>query len=482
MASLLDYFRRPVARTSAGPFSEVGFGGTAAWGGAVAVTERNPKLIGSNRWKTAEDILTNASIVAAGMRYFLDLTARPAWRAEAADDKPAAKEAAEFLESVIHGTDTSWSRIIRRSGAYRFPGFGIHEWQAKRRDDGRTGFAKIRRRPAHTIERWDLDEHGEVLGVIQRSPQTSQEVYLPRSKIIYLVDDALSDSPEGMGWYRHLVDPWTRLEKYLKLEAIGFERDLSGIPIGRAPISAIKQMLATQGVEQKDIDAKAQAMLAGIEDIVRIKSKSPDTGVILDSQPFVAQNSDGTKSVSTVPQWDLQLMTGDPGSVEELGEAIGRTIWDMALIMGVERLLVGREGTGSLALSEDTSQNLFLNINSTLGDLAEAYDRDFVGPLWALNGLDPELRPTLKVEDASFKDVAKIARVLADMANAGAILAPDDPAIDDVRDLAGISRQPEMTPERMGMLNPSGGLGGKPDDDPEDIDANPTDPEGKGAD
>jgi hypothetical protein len=477
MASILDFFRLPARRANAGPFTEAGFGGTAMHGGFVGSAERNPKLVGSNRWRTAQDLLTNASIVAASVRYFLNLAARPAWKAEAANDKPAAKEAAEFLESVMHGTDQSWSRIIRRSAIHRFHGFGIHEWQAKRRDDGRTGFAKIRARPPHTIERWDMDEHLEVQGVWQRSPDTSQEIYLPRSKIIYLVDDALTDSPEGLGWYRHLADPWVRLEKYLKLEGIGFERDMSGIPIGRAPISSIKQALKAQGVAEKDLDARANEMLAGINEIVRLKSKASDTGFVLDSQTFVAQNADGAKTISDVKQWDLELLTGEPGSVEELGAAIGRTVWDMALIMGTERLLVGREGAGSLALSENTSQNLFLNINSATGDMAEAYDRDFVGPLWALNGLDPELRPTLKVEDASFKDIEKITRALADMAAAGAVLTPDDPAIDDVRDLAGISRQPEMTPERLGMLQ--GGLGGSPNDDPDNLDPDPTDPEEK---
>ena len=473
-ASVFDIFRTRPARTS-GPFSEAGFSGVEAWGGAIATKETNPKLIGSNRWKTSQEIMTNVSIVAASLRYFLNLTARPAWKIEAANDKPEAKAAAEFVESLIHGTDTSWSRIIRRSAFYRFHGFGLHEWKAKRRDDGKIGIDKIRVRPPQTIERWDLDEHSEVLGVWQRSPMTAQEVYLPRSKLIYFVDDALTDSPEGLGWARNLVDPANRIEKYLKLEGIGFERDLSGIPVGRAPISALKEMLKKQGVAEKDLDSRVAQALGGLHDFVQIKSRQPDTGLMLDSQPFVTQNADGSKNVSNVLQWSIDLLTGDPGSVEELGAAINRTAWDMALIMGTERLLVGREGAGSLALADDTSQNLFLGINSTNLDMAEALDRDLIGPAWALNGLPDDIRPNLKVEDASFKDIAKISRMLADMASAGAVLTPDDPAIDDMRDLAGISRQPEMTEERMGMLM---GMGGQTNEDPDDLDRDPTDPEG----
>jgi len=457
MAGLRDLIfgnRSTASRGGGNAFDTAGFGGSAVFGGVVTTNERNSKLVGAQRWKTAADLLTNISIVAAGLRYFLNLTARPAWRVEPANDTPAAKQAAEFIDSVLHGTDQSWSRIVRRCAMYRFYGFGIHEWQAKRRDDGKIGLAKIRVRPCSTIEKWDVDEEGEVLGVVQRSPQTSGEQYLPRGKIIYLVDDALSDSPEGLGWYRHMVDPANRLTKYLKLEGIGFERDLAGIPVGRAPISAIKQQLKQQGTPANEIDAKANELLAGLSEFVRLKSKNPDTGLVLDSQTFIAQNADGTKSISSVLQWGLELLTGDPGSIEELGAAIGRTVWDLALIMGIERLLVGREGAGSLALSGDTSQNLFLNINSTTGDMAEALDRDIIGPIWALNGMPDELRPTLKVEDASFKDVEKLAQMLSDMASAGAILAPDDPAIDALRDLAGLPHQPVMTPERLGMLLP----------------------------
>lgn len=436
---------------SASPFTEVGVGGSAIYGGRVSSDDRNTAMVGGNRWRTAQDILTNISIVAAGLRYSQNLTARPSWRLEPADDSPAAEEAAEFMDSVIHGTDTSWSRLIRRESIYRYHGFGLHEWTAKRRDDGKIGIASIRVRPPHTIIGWDLDEHSDVLAVKQRAPQSGREITIPRSKLIYFVDDALSDSPEGMGWMRQLVEPRDRMKKFLDLEKIGFERDLSGTPVGRAPLAAIKAAVDAGQITE----AQGKSLVNGIEQFVRNKSKQPDTGLILDSQPFVGKAADGAQQISSLAQWGVELLTGDPGSMEELGAAINRTTWDMALIMGVERLLVGREGAGSLALSEDTSTNLYLGINSTLGDMAEALDRDLIGPVWALNGLPPETRPTLRVEDASFKDVAKLAKMLADMASAGAILAPDDPAINELRQLAGLSDQPEMTPERMSIMMPA---------------------------
>ena len=452
-----------------GAFQEFGVGGTIAYGGQIATGDRNPKARGPQRWQNAQDILVNTSIVAAGVRYYLNLAARPLWKLEPPSDKPEAKQAAEFAESLLHSTDTSWTRIVRRNAVFKFHGFGLHEWVAKRRDDGRIGFRSIEPRPPHTIERWDMDPHNSVLGVYQRNPGNGQPIYLPRPKLVYLVDDALTDSPEGLGWSRHLISPSDRMKKYLNLEAIGFERDLAGTPVGRAPYAAIKAAVAGGTLTEE----QGKELTRGIEEFVRTKSRQPDTGLMLDSQPFIGKSDQGGNTPSSTMQYGIELLTGEPGTTAELGAAIGRTTWDMALIIGVERLLVGREGAGSLALSEDTSVNLYLNINSTLGDMAESYDRDLIGPAWALNGLDPALRPTLKVEDVSFKDVAKLAKVLADMSAAGAVLAPDDPAINEVRDLAGLPHQPDMTPERMGMLFPpppsnTPAPGDNPDPDPTD--------------
>lgn len=461
----------PGSRPPAKATAELGVGGTVSYGGQITTGDRNPNTRGPKRWETAQDILVNTSIVAAGVRFYLNLVSRPTWKLDPVDDTPPAREAAEFAESLLHSADTSWTRIVRRNALFKFHGFGFHEWVAKMRDDGAIGFRSIEPRPPHTIVGWDLDEHNSVLGVKQRNPKTGQEIYLPREKLVYLVDDALTDSPEGMGWYRHLVEPRDRMNRYLQLEKMGFQRDLAGTPIGRVPYAAIRAAIKAGDLTEE----QGASLTKGIEDFVRLKAKDPDTALLIDSQPFISIGQNGEKTISPALQYGIELLTGTATSVEELGTAIGRTTWDMALIMGIERLLVGREGAGSLALSEDTSMNLFLGVNSTTADMAECYDRDLIGPAWALNGRDPKLRPTLKVEDASFKDVEKLARMLADMATAGAILAPDDPAINDMRSLAGLPDQPEMTPERMAMFMPQT-QETKPSDNP---DPDPTDPGNK---
>ncbi len=418
------------------PMQEQGTSGTPVWGGYVESGEQNAQLNGYDRYRTANDILLNISTVAASVRYFLNLVAKPAWSFEPADDSDEAKRLAEFCDEIIGSTSDAWSRIIRRGATYKFHGFGVQEWLAQRRSDGLIGFSNIENRPQHTIEQWDIDQNGSVIGIIQRSPQTSQSLYLPRGKVIYVRDDTLSDSPEGIGWFRHLVEPSNRLKQYLFLEGLGFERDLAGIPVGRVPYEELNEAVKAGKITSKQRDD----MIAGLEEFVRLKAKKRDTGLLLDSAVYKGQNQDG-KQPTPNHKWGMELLTGgNAASVAQLDRAVDRIKREMADIIGTGTMLTGQDGTGAFSLGKDKTQALYMQVMSTLADMRDQYGRDLLNALWALNGFPEELRPYPKTEDVSYKDVEQVARVLRDISAAGAPLSPDDEAINDVRDLLGVSR------------------------------------------
>jgi hypothetical protein len=188
---------------------------------------------------------------------------------------------------------------------------------------------------------------------------------------------------------------------------------------------------------------EANKAIYAMRRFVETQVKEEDSALLTDSETYIGPNADGF-TVSQIYKWGVELLKGGSNEgFQEIGKAIDRLTHDMARIIGVETLLLGSQGQGgSRALSEDKSRNLYLSINGTVKDIAEGFRRDMIGPVWAMNGLDPKLMPKLHTEDVAFKDVAAVAKSLSDMATAGAILAPDDPAINDVRDLLGISKQP----------------------------------------
>lgn len=424
-------------RRKVSPTETAGAPGTAVYGGVVVDGEKNANLASrEERYKTYSEILANTSIVAAGTRYFLNLVAKSTWAFEAADADPDGKYAELAKEMLLEDPKTPWPRVVRRAAMHRFYGFSVQEWTAKRRDDGLLTFKDIAPRAQSTITYWDLLDDGEVVGIVQTSPQTMQNLYLPRNKCLYLVDDTLSDSPEGLGLFRHLAQPAQRLARYEQLEGFGFETDLRGIPVGRGPFAAL--------AEKEQLGELTRAQRIAIEkplrDFVTNHIKSSKLGMLLDSITYESKDEAGR--ASSVRQWDVELLKGSSTSFKENADAISRLNREMARILGVEQLLLG-EGSGSYALASDKTSSFFLLVDGTLTEIKEAVQDDLIGSLWELNGWPDEAKPKVKIDAVRHTDVQEVAMALRDMATAGAVLMPGDPVIDDVRAMMGVSPAPK---------------------------------------
>ena len=409
--------------------------GTAVVGGYIEEKERDRDLQGRKKYETYSNMLTNVSIVAAGVRYFLNLVAKPGWKFEPPENSGAEGERyAELLENMTTDMKTPWRRVVRRAAMYRFYGYSIQEWVAKIRDDGVMGLADVMPRPQHTVEKWDCDPTGELLGVIQTSPLDYRELYLPRRKLIYVVDDSLNDSPEGLGLFRHVAESARRLKRFEQLEGYGFESDLRGIPVGRAPLAALDNAVKNGDISEADKAAILQPLKTFMENHIR----NPKLGLLMDSMAYETQ--DEAQRPSGVRQWDMELLKADSSTQAEIARTIDRLNREIARVLGVEQLLLGDNGVGSFAMAKEKSHNFALIIDSTLTELAEAFYDDFVTLIFLLNGWPMEMRPTVKTDKLQYRSVEEVTASLEQMARAGAVLSPDDPAINEVRDLMGLSR------------------------------------------
>lgn len=422
------------------PKETLGVPGTAIYGGYIVENEKDSRLTGTNKYRTYSNILANTSIVAAGLRYFLNLISKAGWEVEAPEGSGAeGEEIAELVRDMMDDMTTPWHRIVRRAAMYRCYGFSIQEWTAKVRDkDGAIGFLDIEPRPQVTIERWNTDRTGTVLGMIQVSPQDGQEIYLPRPKTIYMVDDSLNDSPEGLGLFRHLVKTAEKLKVYEQLESWGFERDLRGVPVGRAPLTQLRQLVKAKKITEED----AAALLAPIETFLRRAKQGEATALMLESEPW--RGTGENQQPIDAPQWGVELMKGEATSQPEMAKAIERLNREMARVLGVEHLLLGSDSAGSFALSRDKTQSFGLIVDSTLREIGETMEADFLDPLFALNGWDPELKPKFTIEQSQYRDIEQITTALSDMAKAGAPIMPGDPVVNKIRDLMGLPHEPEI--------------------------------------
>jgi hypothetical protein len=441
VAGLLDAGGRPVRR-QASPTQTIGVSGVQVYGGYIDPLESTAALRGTQRYKTFSEILANISIVAAGVRYFLNLLAKAGWKVEPASADPEAERIAELCDGILFSDmETPWHRVVRRAGMYRLYGFSVQEWTAISRDDGAIGFKDVAPRPQVTIEKWDVEEDGTVIGMVQVSPQTRREIYLPRAKVVYLVDDSISDNPEGLGLFRHMAEPARRLERYQKLEGFGFETDLRGIPVVRWPKAILQQQVNSGLLSQGNFASIESAMKKFVTNHI----KSPETGMLLDSMTY--QTQDESSTPSNTYHYGVELLKAGSTSQPQVAETIERITREIARIIGVEHLLLGGDGTGSLAMSRDKSDNFALIVDGSLLEIRESFEVDLLRPLFALNGWPREYMPTLKTDPIKHRALEEITDALERMARAGAVLDPDDPAVGEVRDIMGLSRPASLDAE-----------------------------------
>lgn len=461
------------AQANPPPDKPVGVGGTASFNGWISSPERNPALVGTKRQETYQDAVANTPIIAVGVRLGLELCASSKWSfvpPKAYKEDAQALQMGDFIESVSMDMTTAWAQVVRRAARSHYYDHAIQEWTTKKREsDGNVGYADIESRPNHTITQWDMDKSGTVLGWWQRDPNALGEIYyLPRWKCIFTVDQTVVDAPDGQGVLRHTIQTNERLKRYLQLEGYGYEMDLKGIPVGRAPYALIergKAIFKESGPEAEGaIDPEvADTLVSGLEALVSNHIKNPKQGLMLDSGHYVDTNN-GALTQSAVPLWDINVVRGDASSGQaEIHAAIEREKRALAQTLVAEGVMLG-DGKGSYALDKSKTSRLVLVINSILAEIASVLYRDFVKPLVELNGWPLDKAPIPVPSDISEKDVVAIANALLALANAGAPIVPGtgDEAPNYVRDLIGAPPYPDA--EAAAMLEATRPApGGAPD-------------------
>lgn len=419
-------------RPKLAPLKEAGTTGTLIYAGYVQDRERNPKLSFQQRPVEYENLLSNVAIVGAGIRYMSSLCAAAEWSIEP-NENDKDEFYADLARRMMEEVSTPWPKIVKIATLYYHLGFSLQEMTARKADDGILLFDSIDQRPQRTIERFDDDKKtGKILGFGQRSPDGSDLLYIPREKTLYLVDDLLTDSPAGMGVLRHVFETCERLKNYLDIEYAAYARDLRGIPIGRVPYAELNKAVKNGEITAEQSAAATSAM----ENLMRSSKKLPDTAIILDSSQYVSRSDTGL-NVSSAPQWGLEILQGNGDGFADLNTAIERLQTEIARVLSCENLMLS--GGGSQALSKDKSANTYLTANSILNEVHSQATKDIIAYFWKLNAFPVDMMPKFNVEEISSRDAESVAKVLRDMAGAGALLDPSDPVINEVRQAMGLS-------------------------------------------
>lgn len=271
-----------------------------------------------------------------------------------------------------------------------------------------------------TIERWNVDENGNLLSVTQIAyGDMSKYVDLPGQFCHVFSVNKEGKNFDGISYLRGAYGPFIRKKEYMKLNAIGVEKFAIPTPVAKVP----EQQIKSEGFEK---------FKQALEDFVGHESNY-----------LIIPND-----------WDVQLVTNtyDPSKVEESINAEGRRIVNAFL---ANFLLLGSSGSGSWALSTDQSDFFLSGIDYIPKMILNQLNRTLIPRLVQMNRGPREKYPILKhsgIMDKGGKELAEVLKFLGD----SQWLKPDDKSEKFLRTKYGL---PPADPTTSREVQKTSGLG-----------------------
>jgi len=282
-------------------------------------------------------------------------------------------------------------------------------------EKGRVYWKNMHFRPQTTIARWKYNKVGDLDFIVQQTPD-SDEVEIKASKCLLFHVAKTQSSPRGKSLFRNAYRDWYYKTNIEKIEAIGIERDLTGLPVLSAPDSC----------ELQDEHGKLNKLGQWAWQTVRNVKRNSQEGLVLPAE------------------WTFKLV-GSPGQRQfDLNDVINRYSSNIALSMLSQFLVLGvTNSSGSFALAKEQSSLFHTAIEGIALGIANAVNSQFIGSeaLSIFNTTDtkPKLKP-VGVERVDLNDLASfLGRLLKYN-----IITPDDKLEEFLRDRVAL---PERDPK-----------------------------------
>lgn len=346
--------------------------------------------------------------------------------------------AVQFVESVMDDMDHTWEDFIANVLTMLTFGWQYTEVVFKRRlgpvqnerdfrsqySDGLIGIRKLGNRAQETLDKWEVDEHGEVLGMHQEPPNGQGGTrYIPLTKSILFKTSPNKDSPEGRSVLRNAYRPWYFLKNIQNIEAIAIERELNGLPVVYIPNSLLNST-----------DEKKKKIVQDYIKMVRDIKFNEQGGVVLPSDPFY----DNEGKPTNIRQVELKLLNAGGTRAIDTNKVIMRYEGNIARTILADFIMLGQGERGSFALSKSKT-DLFLGALEGWNNLiAATLNRTLIPMLWRLNGLDTSIMPYLKPGRVAPEDLQELGDFIEALGKAGFTLAPDRDTENHLRDVAGL--------------------------------------------
>lgn len=359
-------------------------------------------------------------------------------QASVIDPMEAAKvdgeEIAVFIETCFDDMVMSWPDTLSTILSMLPYGFHVAEVVYKKRsgvnrdvrksskyDDGKIGWRKFAPRAQETRHRWDIDpDDSSIRGMWQLDPYSGKGlVFIPWEKMLLFRTTSERLSPEGRSLLRNSYRPWFFKRRIEEIEAIGVERDLAGLPVAYVPY---QMMSPSASVEE-------QAALDAIKRIVRNIRRDEQEGVVF---PMAIDPETKQK------MYDLTLLSTGGSRQFDTDKIVARYDQRISMTVLADFILLGHEQVGSFALGKTKADMFTSALEAWLDAIADVINTYAIPRLLRVNGMDPAMAPKLVHGRLNQVDLAGLGGYIAQLAQAGAPLFPDDALEGYLRDVAGL--------------------------------------------
>jgi len=381
-----------------------GIGGPSNYQGFMD-EEAQAKLTGSNKYIEFAKMANDDAICGGILLAINKIIETIEWKVD--DDPKGIVQ--ESLDNVL------WQEKLSDITSFLPFGFSTFETTIRESRKGRYVWSSMENRPQTTIERWIMDKHNRAIGFKQRDSLGNQAV-VDLKRCLHFRTTAYKNNPEGKSILRNAYRDWYYKTNIERLESIGIERDLTGLPIITPP------------EDQELTDENGLINRAGtwaLQTVQGIK-RNEQEGVVL---PF---------------GWELTLLSSPGQRQFDLNDVINRYDTRISMSILAQFLILGLNGSSATGLSKEQSDMFYKAVEGFALIIARAVNTQYIGMpgLRDLNNLS--VTPKLVPIGSNRPDLQEVAAFLARLFKFNAI-TPDEKLEVELRRMAGLPEMEEST-------------------------------------
>lgn len=417
-------------------FSEIGVTGLRQFAGYLKeefITDMADRT-GRARFN---EMVSNHPMIRAGMNTIGQHMLQIPIRVEAGGDSNEDRRAADLVETSLRDMSFSWSDTLLNIQTRLVYGWQLSEITYKRRlgddppvqvddkgnrvelptsqySDGLIGWRKWAPRSQRSLLRWDFDDEGGVRGMYQQAAPKYETRYLPLGKCLLFRANAINDNPEGESLLRGCYTSWYTQKQLQFIQAVGFKRDLTGLPVVTLPPEIVMAASGTPEATVRDEWEKIITRLCVDE----------QSGCMVPGYYDANGNQIGK----------LELLASPGGKQSNIKEAIEYYDTRIAQVLFTDFLLFGHTKIGTQSTTSARIDDVYtVALSAWMNAILEVINRRAIPQLLGLNGMRPQVMPKAVHGKVGNPDLAMLSQYITALATAGMMLFPSpDGQLEDV--------------------------------------------------